>query len=293
MNTKKYVTIVLAALLVFAAAFGGIYAARIMVKPFEAGQHGDAVHPVVGGKIRFLVVGTDRVAVNTDTILVASANLETGHISVMSVPRDTRVTVNGSTMKINAVYGYARAKGINDEELLIDTVTDVTGIDINYYAIINTEAFKDIVDTLGGVEYDVPRDYDYDDPYQDLHIHIKKGKQVLNGTDAEGLVRFRHDYARADLERVEVQQSFISELIKQKLNAKYITKIPKIYNKVSKNVVSNIKVDDIIDCAKALSKAESNPIETFTLPSSPKYINNTSYVIVDKEATAELVAEKF
>ena len=99
MNTKKYVTIVLAALLVFAAAFGGIYAARIMVKPFEAGQHGDAVHPVVGGKIRFLVVGTDRVAVNTDTILVASANLETGHISVMSVPRDTRVTVNGSTMK--------------------------------------------------------------------------------------------------------------------------------------------------------------------------------------------------
>ena len=288
MNVKKYFTIVLIAVLICAAVFGGMLMARFMISPFTAGEHGDAIYPVVNNKVNVLVVGKDSVAVNTDTILVATLHTEDGRVSLMSVPRDTKATVNGHNMKINAVYGYAQMNGINDEELLIDTVAEITGIKINYYAFIDLVAFREIVDALDGVEYDVKRDYFYNDPYQDLYIDLKAGHQVLNGKDAEGLVRFRADYPRADLERVEVQQDFIKELIKQKLNLRYIAKIPTVYKAVSDNVISNLTVDDIIDFAKA-AKASDESIHTYTMPN----ILSGSYVVPDEEELSALIEEEF
>ena len=221
MNVKKYFQIVLIATLVCVTAFMGVLMARIMVKPFTSGEHGDALIPVSGGKVNFLVVGADKVGYNTDTIMVATINLNEPKISLMSVPRDTKARVNGHTMKINAVYSYSKNTGIPAEETLIETVSSITGIGINYYAIVDTTAFREIVDALGGIEYNVrPQGYYYNDPLQDLYINIPGGKQILDGKQAEGLVRFRHDYARADLERVEIQQDVIKELIKQKLNIK-------------------------------------------------------------------------
>lgn len=288
MNVKKYFSIVLVAVLACAAVFGGILLARFMVTPFKAGEHGNAIYPVENNKINILIVGKDSVAVNTDTILVATLHQDDGNVSIMSVPRDTKATINGINMKINAVYGYAQMKGIKDEELLINTVTDITGIKINYYAIIDLVAFRDIVDALGGVDYDVARDYDYDDPYQDLHIHLKKGYQKLHGEDAEGLVRFRADYPRADLERVEVQQSFIRELIKQKLNVRYIAKIPKVYRTVVNNVISNLTVDDVVEFARA-AKSSDESIHTFTMPNTL----SGSYVVPDEAELASLIEESF
>ena len=293
MNVKRYITVLLIALLITTAVFGGIIIAKFMVTPFEEGQHGNALSPIVNGKVNIAVVGMDKVAGNTDTILVASVDTKNSEISVVSIPRDTRVSVNGVNMKINAVYNYAKIKNLNDEELLINTIKDVTGIRINYYAIIDTEAFCEIVDTLGGVKYDVLRDYDYDDPYQDLHIHLKKGTQVLDGKQAEGLVRYRHDYARADLQRVEVQQDFIKELIKQKLRLEYLPKIPAVYKAVTKNVISNIKLDDIVDCGKTVTGLSDDAIHTYTLPGVPQTIGGASYFIVNKEETKELVSEHF
>lgn len=293
MNVKRYITVLLIALLITTAVFGGVIIAKFMVTPFSAGQHGDALSPIVNDKVNILVVGMDKVAGNTDTIVVCSVDMKNTEISVVSVPRDTRVSVNGSNMKINAVYNYAKMKNLKDEELLINTVKETTGIKINYYAIIDTEAFCEIVDTLGGVKYDVPRDYDYDDPYQDLHIHIKKGMQVLKGEQAEGLVRYRYDYARADLERVEVQQNFIKELIKQKLRLEYLPKVPAVYKAISKNVISNIKVDDIVDYGKTVTGLSDEDIHTYTLPGTPQTISGTSYFIVNKEETKQLVREHF
>jgi len=294
MNKKKYFTIVLTVLLICVAAFLGVWAARVMINPFQAGEHGDAIIPVVGRKATFLVVGTDKSGYNTDTIMVATIDQNEQKISIMSIPRDTRVTVNGSTMKINAVYSYAKNKGYNDEEMLIEAISDMTGIGINYYAIISTKAFREIVDALGGFEYEVrPEGYHYSDPYQDLYIDIPGGKQWLNGEQAEGLVRFRNDYARADLQRVEVQQDVIKELIKQKLNVSNIGKIPQVYNAVSKNVVSNIKVGDLMDFGKGIVNIDQSAIKTYTLPSTPQTIGGVSYVIPNEEEISLLVNDEF
>lgn len=289
MNFKKYITIVIVALLACAAVYGGIITANIMVKPFTEGEHGDAIAPAVDEKITFLLVGKDHVGNNTDTIMVITAHTQDNKISILSVPRDTKATVNGSNMKINAVYSHAAYKGLNDEETLINTVTEITGIPINYYAIVDLKAFRDIVDELDGVWYDVPRNYYYNDPYQDLTINLKKGEQLLNGKQAEGLVRYRHDYVRADLERVEVQQDFIKEIIKQKLNVKYITKIPAVYKLVSEHVISNLKVEDIISFAKALTGVEDEGMNSHTMPCR----ESGGYVIVNKDEMAQLAEEEF
>lgn len=290
MNKKKYFTIVLLALLVCLSAFMGVWCAKFMVNPFRSGEHGDALIPVTGNKANFLVVGTDKSGYNTDTIMVVTINKEIPKISIMSVPRDTRAYYDGKTMKINAVYSYAKNCGYNDEEALIETVSDITGIGINYYAIISTAAFREIVDSLGGFEYNVrPEGYYYQDPLQDLYIDIPGGRQWLNGEQAEGLVRFRNDYARADLERVEVQQDVIKELIKQKLNFSNIDKIPQVYNAVSNNVISNLMVGDIMDYGRSVVNVEEGSIKTYTLPSYPQ----TPYVIPDGDEIELLVQDEF
>ena len=295
MNVKRYLTVLLIALLITTAGFAGAiwYNGLLSGLAFKAGQHGNALDEIVGNRINTLVVGTDKVADNTDSILVVSVDMNDSNFHIVSIPRDTKVSVNGRTMKINAVYSYAKYNDLKPEELLINTIKEITGIRINNYAIIDTKAFREIVDTLDGVDYDVQRDYDYDDPYQDLHIHIKKGYQTLYGEDAEGLVRYRADYPRADLERVEVQQSFIKELIKQKLKPRYITKAPEVYKSASENITSNFTIEELIDYAKKLKNISDDTIHTFTLPGEPKMIGGASYFIVNEEETKAMVREHF
>ena len=103
----------------------------------------------------------------------------------MSIPRDTRVLIDNKYRKINFAYPYG---GI---ELAAGTVSELLDVNIKYYIFVDTFAFRIIVDLLGGVDIDVPVNLDYDDPTQDLHIHLKKGLQHLDGEHAEQYVRFR------------------------------------------------------------------------------------------------------
>ena len=290
MNVKKYFKIVLVALVISLTAFFGVLMARIMVKPFSEGEHGDALIPVSNGKANILVVGKDKVAANTDTIMLATINTDGNKVSIMSIPRDTKAKVGGSTMKINAVYSFAMNTGRMAEETLIETVSDVVGVGINYYAIIDTTALREIVDALDGLDYDVrPQGYYYNDPLQDLYINIPGGRQHLNGEQVEGLVRFRHDYARADLARVEVQQDVIKELMKQKLSLKYVSKIPQIYKTVSDNVLSNLKVGDIVDFGKSVLEIDFDNVKTYTMPN----YQSGGYVIPDDDEISLLIEDEF
>lgn len=288
MNVKKFLKILLVILLAAAAAFGGVAAAWISSRPFEAGDHGNALAKIgKDGIVNFLVVGKDHVGENTDVIMVASLNPKQQKISILSVPRDTRVYVNGNR-KINSVYSYAGVRGMKKEETLIQTVSKITGLPIHYFAIMNLRAFRDIVDELGGVEFNVTRPYHYDDPYQDLHIHIDPGVQVLDGKKSEGLIRYRHDYEMGDIERVGVQQEFIRAFISQKVQLRYLSKVSEVYGHVTDNVISNLRVSDIMTYGKAFIGSE---METYTLPGSTG--SGSGYWIQNDAETKALVADKF
>ena len=197
--------------------------------------------------VLLLGISEDINAKLTDTIILCSYNPKKQTASMISIPRDTFIGKNQATArggdKINTLYSKGPDK-------ILKTISNITGIDVNYYAVVKTEALVKIVDIIGGVEFDVPIDMDYDDPTQDLHIHLKKGKQKIDGVKAEQLLRFRHNnngssypanYGDNDYGRMKTQRNFIEETIKQSINFKNIFKSKLIINTIFENLETNFK----------------------------------------------------
>lgn len=246
-------------------------------------------------KVLLLGVSTDISSKLTDTIIIASYNPETQKASLLSIPRDTYVgndkTKASSYDKINSIY----KKG---PETVLSEVNEITGLDIKNYAVIETEALVELVDAIGGVTYDVPINMDYDDPTQDLHIHLKAGEQKLTGQQAEWLVRFRHnnngttyssEYGNNDLGRMKTQRNFIMTTLKQTIQLKNVFKIKEIIDVVYKNIETNLDVNMVKDYIPYAIEFDTSAIQTETLPGQAKKINGLWFFEVDKAKTETLV----
>ncbi len=174
----------------------------------------------------------------------------------------------------------------------------MVGLNIDYYMTLNFKAFRKIVDTLGGVKIDVPFDMDYDDPYQNLHIHLKKGERVLNGREAEGFVRYRkgnegQGYENGDIGRIEMQHKFISEFIKQKFKMKYLLKADDIFYILKENMKTNVEIGDLRYFIRDLDNLKVPEIKCYTLPGDSKYIDNQWYYIYDRKETERIIEDNF
>ena len=258
------------------------------------------------GEFRCLILGisTDQEGVDlTDTIMVASYNPNTQKATLLSIPRDTYTGKNPAKAtayeKINALYSR---KHRPDETL--DAVNEITGLNIEYYAVIKTEALIKLVDVIGGVTFDVPIDMDYDDTSQDLHIHLKAGEQLLDGDKAEQLVRFRHnnngtsypeEYGDNDTGRMRTQREFIMQVMKQTLKTENIFKLGEILDVAKEYVITNIDFNAAKDYIPYAVEFNTDNLLTDTLPgtNSNKNEAGTWVFIVDKKATEEMIQELF
>ena len=238
----------------------------------------------------------------TDTIMVASYNPKTQKATLLSIPRDTFV---GNNKKKATSYDKLNALYQSSPEKTLDAVNEITGLNIKYYVAVSNNALVELVDTIGGVEYDVPIDMDYDDSSQDLYIHLKAGLQTLNGEQAEGLVRFRHnnngtsypsEYGDNDIGRMRTQREFIKVVLDQTISLKNVTKIGSFIDIFKDNVTTNITdwslikdyVPYIVDFNTGNLQAASVPGTTGTLGAY-----NLSFFIYDEDETEELVNELF
>jgi LCP family protein required for cell wall assembly len=169
------------------------------------------------------------------------------------------------TMKFNEIHHYGGDKyGVQMDIAQLEKMFDIK---IDYYVKVDFEAFDYLIDSIGGVEYDVPMDMDYEDPLQDLYIHLKAGKQLLNGEQAEGLVRFRYGYSNADLGRIETQQNFIKELIKQLLDKDTIFSNAGNYvTAFFKYIKTDVNLADAIKYMSVVKDFDPNKLTTYTLP---------------------------
>lgn len=242
--------------------------------------------------INLLLLGLDEEETRADVIVLINYSHEKGKMNVLSIARDTRLKVDGKAIKINALI----AKG--GEKAVIDQVEDITGLKIDYYMILNFKGFRKIVDTMGGVKIEVPFDMDYDDPYQNLHIHLKKGKQVLGGKEAEGFVRYRkgnegEGYENGDIGRIEMQHKFISEFIKQKFKIKYLLKADDIFFILKENMKTNVETGDLRYFVRDINNLKVPDIKSYTLPGYSKYIENQWYYIYDRKETDRLIKDYF
>lgn len=254
-----------------------------------------------------LILGLDKAENLTDVIMVASFISTTGEINLMSVPRDTYTAISGenlkmlrnanshapSIMKLNSVFSYSgKEKGPN---ILKAVLEEMLGINIDYYIKVNLDAFKKIVDTVGGINFNVPEGgLKYRDPTQNLNINLKGGYQLLDGEAAEGLVRFRKGYATQDLKRVQVQQEFIKEFVQQILNKETLmSNLGGIVVNLIRYVETDFKLSDLPKYISSIDKINTENMKTTTVAGSPKMIGDASYYILDKVKTKEIVDEYF
>lgn len=220
----------------------------------------------------------------TDTIMVASFDMDAKHVDLISVPRDTyyhRQGYNGEGEdKINAAY---RKNPVNTAKAVSEVLL---GMPINYYAVVEYKGVSNIVDAMGGVPMDIKFDMKYKDPYDKppLVINIPKGYQVLDGEHAVQFLRYRKGYLEGDIGRVKAQQEFMKAAFKQCLGFD----LPKIAKTVFSNVDSDITLGKATKLATKAIGMTSGDIETYMLPNDPQP-NPPYYVIPDAEETAEMI----
>lgn len=235
-----------------------------------------------------LCCGRDVATGLPDTVLILHIKAENGNICAVQLPRDTFIECNGAEMKLNALIanlGTGEAARYLEKALCIK---------IDFYVSFPSEAFISVVDAVGGVEIDVPFDMDYEDPYQDLYIHLKTGVQTLDGRDALSFVRYRSGYSDGDLGRLDAQKKFMSAMLKtvrEKLNLSSATKI---INEVFPKVKTDMSLDDCTGFAKiVLSHGKSaEGLVMLTAPGRALNTEKTSYYVLGREAMLSVVNER-
>lgn len=242
------------------------------------------------GVVNILLLGVDEGGMRSDTIMLASINGRTGKVNILSIPRDTRVPMGRGYQKINAAVGIgaqevARGRLEEPEELSIQKVKALTGLPIHYFMSVNFDGFKEVIDALDGVDFEIPFHMKYDDPVQNLHIDLKPGMQHLDGEAAHDFVRFRQGnpgykgYAMGDLGRIEAQQAFVKALVEQKLKPKYLLKAGELFEVVRKYIRTNYTAKDLITHLGTISKIDSENVQMIQLPGSAQTISGISYYI--------------
>lgn len=232
------------------------------------------------GKYTFAVLGMDKLAKLTDVILVVRFDTAEHKLNVVSIPRDTLVNIPENVKKINTLYVYGDKHDRGSERLMAG-LQDFVGFDIENYVIVNLQAFEELIDAIGGVDYDVPIDMVYHDGRQDLDINIKKGMQHLSGAEAIKVVRYRKGYPNADIGRIGTQQDFMKTVASQLLDAKNISNLPEIIRIITENTETNLNASNITYFAGELLKCKSEDINFYTMPmSGGGLIKGISYVFV-------------
>lgn len=227
-----------------------------------------------------LLAGSDDGNGKADTIMLGVFDTGEKTASLVSIPRDTLVTINGRDVKINAAYG------LGGMGLLCDTVEEMLAVPVDFYVSVELDAFAAIVKTIGGVWFDVPIDMDYEDPYQDLVIHVKKGYQRLNGEQALGVMRFREGYASQDLGRIQTQRALLTAMVKQTVTASNAAKVGELIKILKTHVDSNMPLDDMVYFAtRAIGMDLDRALVSKTLPNEWIY----PYIELVDEKVLDLV----
>ncbi len=236
----------------------------------------------------FLLAGVDDGNGGSDTIIFASLDAVNKRFYGVSIPRDTKAIVNGKAYKINAAYK------IGGMDLLARTVSDQFGVPVDFTIEIDLTGFSALIDAIGGVEFDVPLDMDYDDPEQNLEIHVKAGLQNLDGETALKVVRFRHNndgsgYGNEDLGRIETQQRFLKTTAKKILSPSGVLKIDNLIQVFQRYVKTNLTVSNLAWLAREIFAIGPEHIQFSTLQGVWK----SPYIYPDPDAALYFINEYF
>ncbi|MBM0045559.1 LCP family protein [Anaerococcus sp. mt242] len=254
-------------------------------------NYNDDAVKTADGEYLILLVGVDKNGdddkntdfTRTDTIMLLKADTKTGKMDLMSIPRDSRIKIRDKFDKVNHAHAFG---GI---ELTMQTLRSFLGLDIDYYVQINYQALINIVDALGGVDYEVPEGISIDKG----KVQIKPGLNHLDGNEVMWYLRTRNIYNNGDIGRVNTQQGFVKamvdEIVKKSKNMNIMTFISNYLQYVK----TNLPMMAIMDLAGNINNFSSDKMDTHIVPGMEQTIDGTSYYIPDFEKTWKIVDEVF
>lgn len=243
-------------------------------------------------RVSVLLIGADQrpeqIVFNTDSLIFTSVDPETKQISMLSIPRDTRVALKGhGNVKINEVAS------LTDIQTLEKNIEQLTGEEIAGYVQTNFSGFKKIIDTLGGITVDVEKKMYFetgDD--EDGYIDLDKGVQRLNGSQALQYARFRND-ALGDISRTARQQVVLKAVAKEMFKLSTLPKLPWLIPQLMEAVKTNLSLKDILLLTKVAVQFDSANVITQTLPGKFQDIDGISYWKVDPIEVKKVVRNLF
>ncbi len=258
------------------------------------------------GVYTFLVVGQDTGGGGlTDTMILVTYDTKAKTIDGMSLPRDTMINVSTSGKRLNSVYNYNKG---SDKDTQVEKgmtalkreVGKLTGIVPDFYIVVQWEAVGELVEAIGGVEFEVPFDMDYEDPAQDLYIHLEAGKRVLNGEEAMGLIRWRHNndytvqYPTGDLGRIQTQQAFLKAVAAECLTPEIFLKVPTLAGIFMENVSTDLSLGNLLAFAQlAIGMDSEEDVNFVTMPNQDARYPGVSMVLPVVDELLEVLNESF
>jgi len=224
----------------------------------------------------------------TDTIILAHMDFENKTVNMLSIPRDTRVKIPGyrGRHKINAAHAFG------GPDLTARTIERFLNVKPDYYVVMDYNGFKTAIDRLGGLEVNVDKELNYDDNWGNLHIHLKPGKQLLNGEQAMGFVRYRKSndgIGDSDMVRISRQQEFLKATKDKLVNPWNLRKLPSVIEDVRQNVNGSITTQQMLALAGFMKSLPNEKLNMVTLPS----VEGRVYVSANEDETRELVSRMF
>ena len=263
----------------------------------DTSTDGDA-DPTPEGRARreycynILVSGLDDDNGGSDTNILVRFDVPNKRIDLVSLPRDTLLHNEYRNNKLNFAY----AKG--GTELLMEQIENLLGVPVDFYVTVNLKGFIALVDEIGGVDFDIPEDMNYDDPFQNLHIHYTKGFRHLTGQEAMEVVRFRHNNdnsgygGQQDIGRIGTQQAFLKAVAKQLLQISNVKNIPGMVDIFYTYVKTDLTTGNLVWLGNEALNIGTENIHFATLPGDGAgYYNKQSVYVLYPEETLALVNE--
>ena len=223
----------------------------------------------------FLLAGVDstgeETGTRTDTLMLIKADSKNNTVDMISIPRDSYVSINGKMDKINAAHSYG---GI---DLTMTVVRDFLGINLDKYMVISFEAVIEGIDALGGMDVEVSQDVA-------AAMGISPGSHTMSGDEVLKYVRFRKGYQNADLGRINTKQDFLKQFIKEATKPTNLPKLPKVYAAMKPYIKTNMNIKDLSSLAMKFKFVDSSNLNSVRLEGEGFNMGGISYYKIYPES---------
>ena len=224
----------------------------------------------------------------SDTLMVASVDTAKEKAALLSIPRDTRVAIEGNgNDKINHAYAFGGHK------LTQKSVEGLLGVKIDHYILIDTRAFERIIDAIGGIDINVRKRMHYEDPWDDdggLVIDFYPGEQHMDGKKAMEYVRYRD--GEGDIGRIGRQQTFMKAVLAKLISPDMLPRLPQVIEEVRTSMETDMSAMELLGFARVLKGVQAQGLEAKMVPGSPGFHEDISYWLPDIPELRGLLASE-